>query len=104
MLDPSRWDDEATYISSNLHSLLFSVQKEINAIRQACVVAKLEYARQCDELRVANWQESVAAQDRIIAVETRQQHNIVEQTESDLQQVIDERDMIMFLISHKEPE
>jgi len=99
-LDPRRWDDPAAYLSGNLHIRLMEVQAQVNLLRTSLVDARMELSRQQDDWRIKLWEESVAAQDRQIAVETRLAHNTAEQTEADLQQLLDEREILMFVISN----
>lgn len=99
-LDPRRFDDAAGYLAGAHHLWLVEVEAQVRIIREAYVAAQLELRRQQDDIRIQLWEESVAKQDRAIAVECRFQHNVVEQTEADLQQLLDERALIMFLIEH----
>jgi hypothetical protein len=99
-LDPRRFNDAGAYLSGPHHLWLVEVEAQIQAVRAGYVVAQLELQRQRDDVRIEMWEESVAKQDRAIAVNTRVQHNVVEQCEADLQQLLDERALLMFLIEH----
>ena len=99
-LDPNRWADPAAYLAGDLRARAVSVQAEINLVRDALLVASATLNKLRDDWRIKLWEQSVAAQDRAITVETRIQSDIVEQTEADLQQLLDERDLLMVLIAH----
>lgn len=99
-LEIDRFEDPAAYLRGNLHVRLMEVQREVNVLRKAFVDAKTEEARQAEEARLQCWQDTVAAQDRQVRMETRLQHNITEQTECDLQTFLDERELLMFIIEH----
>lgn len=99
-LDPARWDDPAAYLSGPLRIRLMEVQAQVNEIRTSLCVARMELSRQQDEIRIGFWEESVAAQDRRIQVDTRLAHNTAEQLEADLQQLLDEREILMFVITN----
>ena len=98
MLDPARWEDTTTYLALDLRALLVDIEREVNVVRQALVTARLQYAAQADEVRLTHWQDSVAAQERAIDLECRLAHNVIEQTEADLQQLLDERSLVRLLV------
>ena len=98
MLDSARWQDTSVYLAQDLRGLLVDIEREVNVVRQALVTARLQYSAQADEVRLMHWQDSVAAQERAIDLECRLAHNVIEQAEADLQQLLDERSLVRLLV------
>jgi hypothetical protein len=97
-LDADRFTDAAAYLDGDLRRRMVEVTGEMLAARDAWVDAKIELARQRDDIMRDLWEESIAAQQRAADSVTRLQWNIVEQTERDFHNLRDELELLKVLV------